>query len=280
MNSRGRFIGVAIALLLLASSAPGLAQTDSGEEKELRTVREGTWDLFIAPYGWLTGVSGTVVKDGETTIIDVPFDDFLDNLNAGLMLYFEARRNKLILAFDGTWATLGSEVDGRILDLDIEIKQRIYGIHVGFEAYRTEIGDVIEKPDFNYQRIGVVDVFVGARYFKTESLVTLIPPIGSEREISVGESRIDPLVGLRIAWDMSYRWGFLFNADIGGFGISDAAQFAWQAEAEFGFRVSRRVTIFGGYRHLEYDTVSGEGTDRNGTDFRQSGPIIGAGIRL
>lgn len=280
MISKKHFRFGVLLVVLVTLSGPVFAQKEFAEEKELRMVRDSKWDLFIAPYGWLTGVSGTVVTDGEETVIDVPFEDFLENVNAGLMLYFEARRNKLILAFDGTWANLGSEVDGRLFDLDIEIQQRIYGIRVGFEAYRTQIGDVIEKPLFNYQRIGVVDLFIGGRYFKTESLVTLIPPVGNEREISVADSRIDPFIGLRIAWDMSYRWAFGFNGDIGGFGIGDAAQFSWQAEAEFGFRVSRRVTIFGGYRHLEYDTVTGEGTDRNGTDFRQSGPIIGAGIRL
>jgi len=77
---------------------------------------------------------------------------------------------------------------------------------------------------------------------------------------------------------MSYRWGIGFRGDIGGFGIGDAAQFSWQAAAEFAFRVSRRVAIVAGYRILEYDTIVGQGEDRNGTDLRQQGPIIGAGI--
>jgi hypothetical protein len=243
-------------------------------------ARGTKWDLFIAPYGWLTGVKGTVVTNGEETHIDVPFDDFLENLSAGLMLYFEARRNRLILAFDGTWANLGSEVDGALVDLDIEIQQRIYDIRIGYEVYRTEIGDVIQRRKFDWQRRGVIDLFIGGRYFKTEPIITVITIIGDERLVSKSDSRVDPFVGMRIAWEMSYRWAFGFWGDIGGFGIRNAAQLSWQVTAEVGFRVSRRVTIFGGYRHLEYDTVSGEGTDRNGTDFRQSGPIIGAGIRL
>jgi hypothetical protein len=275
-----RFTVGAMLALLSAFSSPVLAQSDSGEEKPLRMARESKWDLFIAPYGWLTGVKGTVVTDGEETVIDVPFEDFLQNVNAGLMLYFEARRNKLILAFDGTWANLGSEVDGRFVDLDIEIMQRIYDIRIGYEVYNTEIGDVINRKKFNWQRRGVIDLFVGGRYFKTEPVITVIPSIGEESVVSGGGSRTDPFAGMRIAWDMSYRWAFGFSGDVGGFGIGDAAQFSWQATAEFGFRVSRRVTIFGGYRALDYDTVEGNGLDRNGTDLRQSGPIVGAGIRL
>jgi len=257
---------------------PGMAQSERDEEKPLRMARQSKWDFFVAPYGWLTGVAGTVVTDGEETEIDVPFEDFLDNTRAGFQVYFEARRKKVFLGFDGTWANLGSEVEGRFFDLDIEIRQRIYDIRVGYELYKTELGDVIDKPKFAWQRRGVIDLFIGGRYFRTEPVITVIPRIGDERVISSVDSRVDPFVGLRIGWDMSYRWLIGFRADIGGFGIGDAAEFSWQASANLGFRVSRRVAITGGYRILEYDTVSGEGSDRNGTDLRQQGPVIGAGI--
>ncbi len=257
---------------------PGMAQTDSEEEKPLRMARQSKWDFFVGPYGWLTGVAGTVVSDGEATEIDVPFEDFLENTRAGFQVYFEARRNKIFLGFDGTWANLGNEVEGTIIDLDIEIRQRIYDIRVGYEIYSKDLGDVIERRKFDWQRRGVIDLFIGGRYFRTEPVITINPVIGDERKVTSVDSRVDPFVGLRIGWDMSYRWLIGFRGDIGGFGIGDAAQFSWQASGMLGFRVSRRVAITGGYRILEYDTVVGEGADRNGTDLRQEGPIIGAGI--
>jgi len=259
-------IGVVVAVLL-TMALPAVAEQQDEEDKELRMSRDSKWGFYVGPYGWLTGVAGTVVTDGEETGIDVPFKDFLENTNAGLQLYFEARRNRLFVAFDGTWANLGSEVEGTLFDLDIEIRQRIYDIRVGYEIYSTEIGDVINKSKFDWQRRGVIDLFIGGRYFRTE-----------EREISGVDSRVDPFVGLRIGWDMSYRWMIAFRGDIGGFGIGDAARFSWQASAKLGFRVSKRVALLAGYRILEYDTVVGEGAERNGTDLRQEGPIIGAGI--
>jgi hypothetical protein len=254
----------AILALLLTVAIPVTAE-DHADEKPLEMSRQQKWDFFIAPYGWLTGVSGTVVTDGDEAEIDIPFHDFLENTKAGFQLYFEARRNKLILAFDGTWANLGTEVEGRLFDLDIEIRQRIYDIRVGYEVYSRDIGEVIHRDQFDWQRRGVVDLFVGGRYWRTEPIITIIPIIGDENVVSSVDSRVDPVVGLRIGWDMSYRWAFAFDGDVGGFGIGDAAQFSWQAEAAFGFRVSRRVTVLGGYRFL---------------DLRQHGPIIGAGIRL
>ena len=270
-------VGAAIAVLLVCAF-PAIAEQQDEEDKELRMSRDSKWGFYVGPYGWLTGVAGTVVTDGEETGIDVPFKDFLENTNAGLQLYFEARRNRLFMAFDGTWANLGSEVEGTLFDLDIEIRQRIYDIRVGYEIYSTEIGDVINKPKFDWQRRGVIELFIGGRYFRTEPVITIIPIIGEEREISGVDSRVDPFVGLRIGWDMSYRWMIAFRGDIGGFGIGDAAQFSWQASANLGFRVSKRVALLAGYRILEYDTIVGEGADRNGTDLRQEGPIIGAGI--
>lgn len=270
---------IVLALVCLSVfTRPVMAQSDPDREKPLRMPRQSRWEFSVVPYGWLTGVAGTVVTDGEATEIDVPFEEFLENTRAGFQIYFEARRNKIFLGFDGTWANLGSDVERTLVDLDIEVRQRIYDIRVGYEVYSTDLGEVIEKRQFDWQRRGVIDLFIGGRYFRTEPVITILPIIGDERVISRVDSRVDPFVGLRIGWDMSYRWLIGFRGDIGGFGIGDAAQFSWQAQGLIGFRVSRRVALTVGYRMLEYDTVVGEGADRNGTDLRQEGPIIGAGI--
>ena len=269
---------VFVAALSIVIASTASAQSEADADKPLRMARQSRWEFSVAPYGWLTGVAGTVVTDGEATEIDVPFEDFLENTRAGFQIYFEARRNKIFLGFDGTWANLGSDVERTLFDLDIEVRQRIYDIRVGYEVYSTDLGEVIEKRQFDWQRRGVIDLFIGGRYFRTEPVITIIPIIGDERVISRVDSRVDPFVGLRIGWDMSYRWLIGFRGDIGGFGIGDAAQFSWQGQGLIGFRVSRRVALTAGYRMLEYDTVVGEGVDRNGTDLRQEGPIIGAGI--
>jgi hypothetical protein len=214
--------------------------------KEVRSARSEKWDFFVAPYGWLTGAEGTVVTDGDAVDVDIPFYDFLERTSAGFQLYFEARRNKVIVAFDGTWAILNDEIEGNLLDLDIEIRQRIYDIRVGYEILNREIGEVIQKPDFDWQRRGVVDVFAGGRYFRTEPILTFVPIIGQPRVVSDVDSRLDPFIGCRIGWDLSYRWAVLFRGDIGGFGIGSAARFSWQVTADLGYRVSRRVSILGG----------------------------------
>ena len=269
-------VGIAVAVFVTLA-LPAIAEPQADEEETPRMKRDTKWGFSIAPYGWLTGVAGTVVTDGNGIDIDIPFEDIFERSRGLYELYFEARRNKVFMAFDGTWATLGGEMETRLVDLDIEVRQRIYDIRVGYEVYNTELGDVIHRPKFDWQRRGIIDVFVGGRYFQIEPAITII---GAPGEQSITDSRIDPFLGLRIGWDMSYRWAVGFRGDIGGFGIGDAAQLSWQASGEFGFRLSRRVVIIAGYRYLEYDTVAGEAGDRNGVDLRQQGPIIGVGIKL
>ena len=159
---------LAVGLTVLTGFiAHAYAQAPSQEDSKLRTDREKTWGFFVAPYGWLTGVQGTVASGVESIDIDIPFDEFLERTQAGFMLYAE---------------------------------------------------------------------------------------------------------------DLSYRWLLGFRGDVGGFGIGDAADFSWQATAEVGFRISRRVAVGAGCRVLEYDTIEGEGDSRSGYDLRMSGAIVGLGM--
>jgi len=264
--------------MMVAFMAHSYAQTPSGDSPKLRTDREKTWGFFVAPYGWLTGVDGTVASGVESIDIDIPFDEFLKRTQAGFMLYAEARRKRLFVAFDGTWATLEGESDLVLLDLDVEVKQQIYDIRVGYQVLGSKLGEVIRRSKFDWQRRLIVDVFAGGRYFDTEPSIEITPIIGNPSSVSSGESRIDPFLGARVVWDMSYRWLLGFRGDVGGFGIGDAADFTWQATAEVGFRSSRRVAVGAGYRVLEYDTIEGEGDGRSGYDLRMSGAIVGLGF--
>jgi hypothetical protein len=90
-----------ISILVVLNAAPLIAEEPT-HERTLRAARDLTWGFLVAPYGWLTGVEGMVVTDGEAVDIKVPFEDFAKHTHAGLQLYFEARRNNCFVGFDGT----------------------------------------------------------------------------------------------------------------------------------------------------------------------------------
>ena len=134
-----------LSLGLLVASVTGAQQTagsdpdvieGSGPSVPTTVSREPArdWHFYIAPYGWLAGTAGHIYIDGERTDLDASFSDLSSRTRAGFQVYFEARHGKWFLAFDGTWATLGDEIEGVITTTDIEVEQRIYDIRSGYEA--------------------------------------------------------------------------------------------------------------------------------------------------
>jgi hypothetical protein len=87
-------------------------------------------------------------------------------------------------------------------------------------------------------------------------------------------------VGVRVDYRFSNRWSFKFRGDIGGFGIGNAAQFAWNVFPLFEYRLSHLATLDFGYRALDVDTVEGQGADRSGYEMLLSGPVIGVAFRF
>lgn len=236
------------------------------------------WRFYIAPYGWLAGVSGDVVTAGETTSIDVPFEEIVDRVQGGFQLYAEVRWRRLFVAFDGTWATLQDEVPGRLLTTRVDIDQQIYDLRAGYEVLRRSLDGCLDPCQERWRRFVVADLFVGVRYWRTDVTLTFTGPLDRSRDVSTRSERWDPFVGGRVGWNITRRFSFGLRGDVGGFGIGDAAQFTWQAQASFGYNLTPHIALLLGYRWIGYDTVTGSGTEREGQDLLQQGPVIGVGF--
>lgn len=237
-------------------------------------AREEDPSFFIAAYGWLPSMSANVVTDGMDQEIEVPFGDLIENTSGAFQLYAEGRWRRWFLAFDGTWLTLEGSEAGTLVDVNVMVEQRLYDFRVGRELSRQ----TLEEDSSGWKREMVWDVFGGARYFRTKPTIVLTPVLGDPTAVTTVDERWDPFVGTRVGYDFTRRLTVGARGDIGGFGIGSAAQFAWSVEGTVGFRVKQWFAVFGGYRWLSFDTVTGDGIARNGVDFRQRGPIIGGGI--
>jgi hypothetical protein len=280
-----RLVAVCFAVALVS---PLFAQEDrevsSGPNPDSETSSPDTknWQFVVAPYGWLTGADVTVFSDGEETNVNIPFKDILKEVNGGFMLYAEARWRRWFGAFDGTWASLGGTIDGRLFETDVSVTERIFDLHVGYGVLNKQYGEIVGRRGKAWRRSVLVDVFVGGRYFDTEIDIVETPQIGDgdPREHTFEDQRWDPFVGVRVGYRFSNRWALKFRGDIGGFGIGKAAQFTWQVFPFLEYRLSHLVTLDFGYRALEVDTVEGQGADRNGSEMLMSGPVIGAAFRF
>ena len=151
-----------IILLLFISLTVSLAGGLAAEEPQ-PAENESPWRVDIAVYGWLAGTKGDVYTSGEHTQLDVPADVFVDMSSAGFQGAVELGYDWFFVNFDGTWATLETSADGVLLDLDVEIKQRIYDVTVGARVWRSE-----EFNKYSSRSDTHLDLFIGGRYFFTE----------------------------------------------------------------------------------------------------------------
>lgn len=246
--------------------------------KRWTPARRSDWRFRVAPYGWLAGVDGTVVTEGQDTDIDVPFSDLADRTNGGFQLYVEARWKRWFVAFDGTWAELGDTVGGDLLGVDILIRQRLFDIRLGYEVFRRSLDGVLDPCCEGWRRYIGVDAFVGARYWYTQQTVTFRALNRPLDESKGTEERWDPFFGARFGMDVTRRLGFFVRGDIGGFGLGDAAEMAWQASGGIQISLTRWMHLVLGYRAIYFDTITGVGTQREGQALTQHGPLIGIGF--
>ena len=259
---------------VVLESTPAVPQEAAPAQAPTRTIED--WRFGVAAYGWIADVSGTTISNGTETGVEVPFEQAVENTEAGFQLYAEARWKKFYAAFDGTWANLGAENDGLLVKIEPRVKQRIYELRAGY-TFLHEYLDPVPEPDEFHARQLTADVFLGARYFSTEIDTTITPIVGTPSTVSFQDKRWDPIFGVRGAWDPGQRWQLTLRGDIGGFGIGNAAQFTWQLEATAGFRIVGPLAVFAGYRVLSFDTVTGDGANRNGADMTQQGMLLGLG---
>ena len=177
---------------------------------------------------------------------------------------------------DGTWATFGGDYSGRVFDLNVELKQQIIDIHAGYGVYRHVRAEEARPGKKAWGRVSAVDVILGARYFGTQTtLKETTHRTGDVHQTEVDLSRWDPFFGARGNYSFASRWVVNLIADIGGFGIGNAAQFTYNVDANVAFRISHPLTAFVGYRVLGYN-MADDADDQ--TDITQYGPKIGVAL--
>ena len=108
----------------------------------------------------------------------------------------------------------------------------------------------------------------GARYWDVENEFRLSGGLVNI-DATVGETWIDPLVGIGGVYDLGD--GFLLQgyADIGGFGVG--SDLTWSVLGLVGYRITDSTTALLGWRHLAVDYEDGGFL----FDVGLSGPVLG-----
>ena len=118
-----------------------------------------------------------------------------------------------------------------------------------------------------------MEIFGGVRVNVFEADLTGRFVGGGQETRGASVDWVDPVVGLRGQAEITDRWFFRYNGDIGGFGAG--SDLTWQVFAGIGYRVSDLVSIGIGYRALAIDYSK----DAFALDTLTHGPLLGVELR-
>jgi hypothetical protein len=277
---------VAVAALLL--TCVGLARADDSSSG---------WTYGLTPYLWLPTIDGSLKYalppgSGGSPEFSVGPTDWLDLINAGLLISGSASKGRFTIYSDLVYLSLTSKNDGRVLSVDDTVTVPGTRIPIPISAdlnldTRTDLDGLAWSVAAGYEvsssETSSMSAFVGARYFGVDAssswdLTAEITVPGSgvilpaQGQIGSDVDLWDALIGVRGRFDLGEgRWAGLYHLDVGA-GDSDLT---WNAMAGVSYAYGWGDLVLA-YRHLEYDQAS----DKLLQDFSFSGPGFGATFRF
>jgi hypothetical protein len=224
------------------------------------------WHVELTPYLWFSGLHGNVGAGGYVVPVSVGFTDVASQLNIGLMSVLDVRRKRFGVLTDLLFISLSSDQKTTPLQ---------GGAYSGFTAnakvffvdpevyYR-----VLDKDRFS------VDAIAGARCWRLDNSISLIPGTLAAASFGQTQSWADPVVGARFRLSLAKGWHADLKGDAGGFGVG--SQLTWQVYTGVGKEIKKRYSLTLGYRYLDVDYSNGGFL----YDTHMSGLLAGFGIRL
>ena len=277
LPSKSSFHPVALAFLATALSMAAAHADEAPKAPALeKPAGASPWGFNLTAYLWLAGIDGSVTAGRHTGSVDANFIDIVGKsrrVPLGFMGRFEAHYERFAFYLDGNYINLRlNPAFGRISEgINSELGLMDYGLmYRVFGATASEIRDYQGKKHPN-----TLDVYVGARTLWLDNSVTFSGPGGlAQISPSVSNSFTSPILGGRIAFDLTPDWYVLADGNFGGFG-AQGVDFTGGILGEIGYRtaildIPTSVEI--GYKALRYRV------DQNGptaTSATLNGPFIG-----
>lgn len=228
-------------LLLLLPSAVFAGSTAEKIEATIPPEQEKSgWHFRVAPYLWLTSVSGTVGVGPLSADANIGASDALSKLTFGFMVLAEVGYDRWSFENDVIYARFqtSTETPGPLFgELNSTLNQFQWTILLGYR--------VIETERFSF------DLQAGFRMLSLGLDLELTPGLLEGRSRSFSRTWVDPIIGFR---SRAYLTDWLFviaRGDIGGFGAN--SELTWQAFAGAGAQISRWAAFVAGYRAIGYD---------------------------
>ncbi len=269
-------------LVFLLVSTVAYGQDDSSDSN--------TWKFEVTPYFWAPGIDADTTVSGQTAATDLSFVDLVDAADTlfGFMARVEAWKGKWGLIFDGMYIDVTIEEDAQLetppvnVGIEVEIAQSMLDFAVSYRVAEVSLGENQDTQTGKTTPVLRIEPIAGLRYNYLKQEIGLdvnVPGVGS-RGTTLGGSEewFDPFVGGRILLIVNEKLTFGLRGDVGGFGIGEASDLAWNLILGVGYQPWKRVSLKLGYRVYDLDYETGSGRDTFGFDGQMRGPMLGATI--
>ena len=219
-----------------------------------------SWRGQLTPYVWMPSLAGDIRPTSGAPRLSTrqSFSDIFDDLDAAFFLHATARRDRLVLFGDISYASLSTRGD---------VLPGVSALGKARQASLTAAAgyQVVKTPGL------AIDLLAGARLWDVQAAID-IPALGLGATQS--ERWVDPLLATRLRSDFAPDWSGILYADIGGFGVGSDA--TWQLVGTLNYQLNESLYLSAGYRHLALNY------DDNGAllDIEMSGPLLGATWRF
>jgi hypothetical protein len=271
------FLLIFIAVIVVAGAAEQKPVTDK-------------WEFKVTPYLWAPAIDADTTVSGQTAESDMSFGDIVDAADTlfGLMARVEAWKGKWGLIFDGMYIDVTIKDDAQLetppanVGIEVEIAQSMLEFAVSYRVAEVSLGDNQDAQTGKTTPTLRFEPIAGLRYNYLKQEIDLnidVPGVGS-RGTTLGGSEewFDPFVGGRILLIVNEKLNFGLRGDVGGFGIGDASDLAWNLILGVGYQPWQRVSLKLAYRVYDLDYETGSGKDTFGFDGQMKGPMFGATI--
>lgn len=241
-------LALVTALTLLTSAVPATAQD---ADDELR--KEEGWEFRLTPYLWTLALEGDVAAFGAPPAsVDLSFSDLFDALDLALAGVFEARKGRWLLITDLSYMELSQ--GGQVTfqpppGFEIEL-----GTEIGMDSLLLTVAGGFRAHDGPRTK---VDALLLARYVDMDLSLAIDPrivggPPGPGRmEIHDSASWVDPMVGVRAAFEASPKTEIQILANIGGFGVG--SDLGWEVGPAVLYDFSTKISGLLAYRYMDFD---------------------------
>lgn len=231
-----------VAVVVAGSATAAVAQPARDE-----------WTVVVAPYLMGAAMSGATTVRGFTVDVDASASDIFSKLEFGAMGVMVAQKGVWGFGADAIWMALGTTVE----DTDVDFNQGAFA----FYGLR-ELGPAAA-------------VTFGLRVNTLQGELTFKGPDVTRNQ---NKTWVDPIAGVILRTPPNRRAQVRLYSEVGGFGVG--SDFTWQLFPTLSLRLTDNASFEFGYRWLDVDYTTGEGTQEFRYDVLTQGPVLGFGLRF